>query len=795
MGRFYQTSQGQYSNFAYQLPYEMMMGAVQFNDQMIQQQQQNLGEAEAKYLAFDALNQDEEAKKNILEKYEGRFNDLTKQISKDPLNWRNRTGDISNLGRELYKDWTRGDIKQITDNLNARNTFIKNWQEMQKSDPEKYRNQDFQTALNYFDQSYKGFKGEDGSYNDYTTEALNPYVDVESFAETLGKGYLADVIEKGGWWKNEKDGYYYHSNNKTERVTKEEIQKGLTEALKNDPAIWDYHNQMKKFYGDKGEDFSKNYVEKLYNAIDRVSDKYSYTKTESDTNQMQVDQYTMMKKKQEAEDLIKKAKMNPIQKMHYLLSQKKDKNEHNVSEIVARMYPSSFDLGTIYERKEGLQLSINDIQGKLKQVDKNKDPNLYNMYMEELGEQKALLDNTNNFINNSITLAEKFFPANQIAEIEMYTAGRNEFNKILDRGDHLQKLIKYNEDKLKVENRLFKPFDVFTNKYFDPRNKSESNSETNVAIMNEINNYKKEFKDIEEKYNFAKKNKARYGIITDYIEKRDPEFLENNTVNYQAIDLTDMNEDKRFTKSLDNILLKQKGDIKFYKMNDKGVVTMDEEVLTMNTFNQGGFSINPFKKNNLAFVDVKDNEGLNPSDILNFHNVFIGQDATGNPTLNFVVSSNNKIKVNDPDKYVLGNAMTSYTDNFVMSIPVNKGSDAMSLFLDDENPQVQNIAYMAQDPMSIMAFNSILKLPRESDYYTEEPGDNLGIRGPVQTLSLYGGALTLKVNTIGTGGGNIEYEIQPVGEDVPSDLNSAIQVDFNFITDLFKETKNKLYSK
>jgi hypothetical protein len=36
MGRFYQTSQGQYSNFAYQLPYETMLGAIQFNDQMIQ---------------------------------------------------------------------------------------------------------------------------------------------------------------------------------------------------------------------------------------------------------------------------------------------------------------------------------------------------------------------------------------------------------------------------------------------------------------------------------------------------------------------------------------------------------------------------------------------------------------------------------------------------------------------------------------------------------------------------------------------------------------------------------------
>lgn len=286
MGRFYKTTDPQMLDFMYKLPENLYMNVIQNVDRDIATKEAQTLSLYDK-LQMNALYKDEPRRQEIVKGYESRVDELTRKLAENPLEFRKQEGSIRQLARDIHEDWTRGEAAAIQGNFAARETYKKKYAELVAAG--KANAADFNAAMNYFDKNFQGtsYNKDTNLYNQYITEDLAKFINIEDIAETRGQGYLADVTEKLGAFKE--GNYLYTSKDKTKRVTYEEIHNGVITAMQNDKELMDYYKQQIKFGV-----YTPEQVTKMINdAAHRVSNKYSFLEQEKGRTSINEDQFAL----------------------------------------------------------------------------------------------------------------------------------------------------------------------------------------------------------------------------------------------------------------------------------------------------------------------------------------------------------------------------------------------------------------------------------------------------------------------------------------------------------------------
>lgn len=288
MGRFYQTAKPTFvRDNVYTPPFELISKVIANADSQIQENENALISLNDK-LQAQGLAVDEPRLKEIINGYHSKIDELTAKLQKNPLEFRRETGNIRGLGREVADNWLHGEVAAIQGNKVARDKFVKEYTDRVKDKEGRVLQQDVDNATALFDKMYNsmgGAKYDNGRYNSYYTENLNPFVDMSKIADEVGKGWEADKKSQG--FSNVGGKWIKEGVNGVEVADTEEIRKAITDRLMNDNELGNYYNQQMKLGFISPEQFAA----KLENASNIYAEKYGYKRTNS-TSHTEVNPYT-----------------------------------------------------------------------------------------------------------------------------------------------------------------------------------------------------------------------------------------------------------------------------------------------------------------------------------------------------------------------------------------------------------------------------------------------------------------------------------------------------------------------
>tara|TARA_R100001463_G_scaffold2186_2_gene9308 strand:+ start:16810 stop:19395 length:2586 start_codon:yes stop_codon:yes gene_type:complete len=200
MGRFYKSSKGNYLDFIYKQPTNLLLKAQQAADQSLAQQEQAYGDLYGR-LQINALNADDERAKSILQGYEQRIEDKAVDLRNDPLKYINNPAEFRKLSNEIYKDKTRGQWAAIEANTAARSTFAKKLDT--QVDAGKITRDEADQLLGLADVRFAkdygtfGKKG-DAAINSWKGNMISDYVDVYDEIDKLLTNIKPNSFESQG---------------------------------------------------------------------------------------------------------------------------------------------------------------------------------------------------------------------------------------------------------------------------------------------------------------------------------------------------------------------------------------------------------------------------------------------------------------------------------------------------------------------------------------------------------------------------------------------------------------------
>lgn len=271
MGRFFQTDKPTFvDNNILQLPYQLMANVIGKIDSDIAQ---NESQVMSLYdqLNANALKQDQPRLREILGGFETEIDDIAKDIQKNPLDFRRKTGDIRNLSRKLNEEFTRGEVAAIQGNFNAFQDFVKRGQTGVKEGD--ILQEDFEFAKRKFLTDFQGTDFQDGDFQSIFTEDLNKFINIEDIAETRGKEYAASTAELINGFS---DGVYIYEDASKEKIMPyEKVYSGVLSSLMNDRELNGYLTQQVRL----GAMTPEEYQNTIIRAADRVANKFSFRDT------------------------------------------------------------------------------------------------------------------------------------------------------------------------------------------------------------------------------------------------------------------------------------------------------------------------------------------------------------------------------------------------------------------------------------------------------------------------------------------------------------------------------------
>lgn len=278
MAREYNTAEARFvEDKMYRPPIELMANVIKNVDNELEQKEAAIYSL-ADQLKAEALKVDEPRLREIISGYHNRIDDLSNQLQENPLEFRRKTSDIRNLGREIAKDWNQGgEVFAIQENKRMYDDYVKRHLERVKATKGYVTQDDVNYARQFFLDNFGKMGGtsyQQGAYNTIPLEDLNAFVNLEDLSEERGKGYLADAAELLNAYSDGR--YMYTSVDKKEQVKFNDILQGVTSAMYNDKELMDYYNQQIRF----GRLTPEEVQNKIGAAAARVATKYSYTKTE-----------------------------------------------------------------------------------------------------------------------------------------------------------------------------------------------------------------------------------------------------------------------------------------------------------------------------------------------------------------------------------------------------------------------------------------------------------------------------------------------------------------------------------
>lgn len=230
MGRFYKTAQPDFiDNFIYQPPWQLM-------NQVMATKQQDYNNAmqstdlirnmlDIKHLSFE-----DNRAKELKEYYNGKIDELTTQLAKNPNEYNKVMPVIKNLARELDTDRKEGNISKIEGRYNWLQQKQKDNAEVLKADPEAYNR-----MLNY-------------EYSDLVKRATNDITASGGSEKYVSKPdmnskELRDLFEKfkaDKWEQMSKDGRWITS---TKEAKEQEIQDAFWNEYSSNPLVKEYTRQ------------------------------------------------------------------------------------------------------------------------------------------------------------------------------------------------------------------------------------------------------------------------------------------------------------------------------------------------------------------------------------------------------------------------------------------------------------------------------------------------------------------------------------------------------------------------
>jgi hypothetical protein len=241
MGRFFRTTTPQNVDFMYQLPENLMFKATQQASQDITENQTAMFNLYDK-LKLEALSADKPRAKEILAGYEDKVNELSQQLQENPLNFRRKGGEITNLARTVHKDFTTGEAAAIGANYNAYVEMIKETQEAVKSK----RVTDVTSINPFVSQQLKKFGKTQfnqmtGDYNRFSPDQMVSTFDIETELAKNAKEMEAQI--RASSKAITKDGYIIERDGKTEIKTKDDIMRDAMNSIALNPQAMQYLRQ------------------------------------------------------------------------------------------------------------------------------------------------------------------------------------------------------------------------------------------------------------------------------------------------------------------------------------------------------------------------------------------------------------------------------------------------------------------------------------------------------------------------------------------------------------------------
>lgn len=248
MGRFYKTSQPESIDFMYQLPQQVMLGAIQMNDAQVDNQYQQAAILNDKLMQIKYLEPDRERTQEIINSYQSQVDELTKNLQSNPDKWRNQLPVIRDLARKLDNDFSRGEIANIQSNYSTYQNWdatTKDLLKQGKITPEQY-----EKSRNYFLSDFANKKGT--SYDPNTKKGNSIYTenifenpDINTDLQKWLKDFKAD-----GWKQSTRQvniGGNFITENGFEKegkwVSEVEVYKSGLNLLMGDPRYTGYFNQ------------------------------------------------------------------------------------------------------------------------------------------------------------------------------------------------------------------------------------------------------------------------------------------------------------------------------------------------------------------------------------------------------------------------------------------------------------------------------------------------------------------------------------------------------------------------
>lgn len=289
MARFYKTAKADFiQNKMYQPPIELMAQVIGNADKQI------LANETANLSLYDKLNAQGLAADNprlqeIIGGYKSQIDEMATKLQQNPLEFRRETGNIRNLAKNIQDNWTSGEVAAIQANKQIRDKFVKDYLERVKDKDGRVLQQDVNNAVALFDKKYNtgggaNYKGPN-QYNQYYTEDLNPYSDINAIAETVGKGWEADMTSQG--YANVGGQWIREGVNGKEVADEKQIKTAIQTRLLSDPEVTGYYGQQLRF-GAITADELKNKIEDAANVY---ASKYGYVKNTS-TSSVKANPYT-----------------------------------------------------------------------------------------------------------------------------------------------------------------------------------------------------------------------------------------------------------------------------------------------------------------------------------------------------------------------------------------------------------------------------------------------------------------------------------------------------------------------
>lgn len=238
MGRFFQQAMPEFiDDNMFNLPAELMQNVL-LNKEKAVDDTLAANAALLDKLQAQGLKVDEPRLKEIISGYESRVDEISNKILQDPMNYNNYSESIRQLGRDVNKDWSIGEVAGIQSNRKAYFDWVKTMDEEAKKNPDLYANGQLDALKKKVLTGYGGisYDPDTGGYNTIETEDLAGMQDMTSFLKDVMDNAVQDVNTTVKW-DNDKGMYRVKGERSDKYYSEEQLKNLYQNALATTPDI------------------------------------------------------------------------------------------------------------------------------------------------------------------------------------------------------------------------------------------------------------------------------------------------------------------------------------------------------------------------------------------------------------------------------------------------------------------------------------------------------------------------------------------------------------------------------